>query len=218
MHDRIADGLTGVLVLCAIIITAAVLHREMAGSPPAAAEITLQADWRDYATGTRLTGPATALVTITEFADFQCPACKLFEERLGRVRSLYPDEVRVIFRHSPLRMHLFAMSAARASECANEQGRFVMMHDLLFQHQDSLGAIAWTRIADEAAVDTVRFAACMKQGKVDARISTDTAAAHRLGITGTPTVLVNGVRFTGTQSEQDLKRIVVMQLQLARNN
>src|SRR5687768_620821 len=82
-------------------------------------------------------GPATALVTLEEFGDFQCPPCGLLHPVLKTMEKEFGDRLRVVFREFPLvPAHEHALSAARAAEAAGLQGKFWEMHDLLFTNQN----------------------------------------------------------------------------------
>lgn len=189
-----------VSVACALSVTFFVVRRELSGNTPilrprgiADYQPLPVEDWeRLVSTGHRM-GSATADFMILEFADFQCPACRLFSlTAIKPLRDQYPDDVAVVYRHWPLPYHPFAFAAAQASECAGAQGRFDAMHDTLFEHQDSIGRKPFDGFAREAGVpDSARFAACM--AVPDSSVaSSDARMVKSLGGVGTPTVLING--------------------------
>lgn len=179
---------------------------------PFSSELAVQRvkEWQRFAThGHQLSGPASASVTIVEFADYQCPACRLLAPVLDSISASAGDSIRIVFRHFPLPTHVFAWQAALLSECASRQGKFAQMHRRLFQAQDSLGAIAWTRLALQAGVaDTVAVAECLQSRDAADRVSADTAAAHELAMRATPTLLINGLRVEGAMSPNQLQRLV----------
>ncbi len=81
-------------------------------------------------------GAAHAKVTVVEYADFECPSCKVAAPTATLLLERFPDSVRFIFRNFPIEeAHPHALGAAEAAEAAAAQGRFWPMHDLLFQHQ-----------------------------------------------------------------------------------
>ena len=82
-------------------------------------------------------GSRNAKVMIAEFSDFQCPFCKRWnEENLTRIRAKLGNDVALAFLHFPIaQIHPNAGNASIASICANEQGKFWQMHDLLFARQ-----------------------------------------------------------------------------------
>jgi len=155
-------------------------------------------------------GPADADVTILVFSDFECPACRRFAtSALKGVLSEYPSEAALVFRHWPLSYHRFARPAARASECAARQGKFLPLHDLLFEKQDSLGLKPWESFAVDAGVESVSdFASCLADPALDVRFDADTREVKELGGIGTPTVLVNGLRFPSAPDSSELSKAV----------
>lgn len=189
---------SGAVVLCAVVLTALVIRREFFQSSPAE-ERQVVADWKRYAVhGLRMGGGKDAPVTVVVFSDFQCPACRLLADNLELVREKHPGQIAVIYRHYPLPNHEHAASAARASECAARQGRFEAYHNALFQDQGSIGDTSWTRFAARAQVpDSAAFGECMRDPGSSARVGQDLQDAKRLGVMGTPTLLINGVRLDG---------------------
>ncbi len=83
-------------------------------------------------------GKDTALVTIIEYSDYQCPYCAMLAPVLRQLVEKYPDDVRVVFRYFPLTSHPNSWVAAQAAEAAGKQGKFVEMHELIFAQQDQL--------------------------------------------------------------------------------
>jgi protein-disulfide isomerase len=208
---------TGVLVACALVTTGLVARRELFPAPaiaPAPATRSVP-DWRRYASGQRI-GPADAAVTVVAFSDYECPFCRATADRLRALRGKYPGELAVLYRQYPLPYHRDATPAARASLCAARQGRFEAYHEELFRLQDSLGTVPWTRIAQRAQVpDAGRFAVCMDGTATDAEIARDVLAGKTLGITATPTLLVNGDLLTGAP-EGTLEEMVDRAVRAAR--
>ena len=79
------------------------------------------------------TGSAQAKVTIVEFSDFQCPACRQAEVAIKQILADYPQEVRLVYRHLPLtQIHQQAMAAAELAEAAAAQEKFWQIPYLLF--------------------------------------------------------------------------------------
>ncbi len=117
---------------------------------------------------------------------------------LPSIRNAYANRVALVYRHWPLLYHKFAYPAARAAECAGDQGRFEAYHDALFLHSDSLGLKTFESFARDAGVPEIgRFNECNgKDGQVPS-IERDIEAAARIGAEGTPTIVVNGKVFLG---------------------
>jgi len=154
-------------------------------------------------------GLVVAPVQIVEFADFECPVCRRFESVLRGVKKRYGDSLSLTFVHYPLSYHRFAISAARAAECAAVQGRFTRMHDVLFEQQDSLGLKPYTEFAQEAGVaDAGAFASCSARRDTVQRIKDGLALGDDLHILGTPTVVVNGWYVSALPTPSELDTII----------
>jgi protein-disulfide isomerase len=113
----------------------------------------------------RLRGDPNAPVTIVEFADFQCPYCGVAEATLKQVLEKYKGKVQFGFRDFPLReIHPQAQSAAEASRCAGDQGKFWEYHDVLFANQGDLNQNAYAEHARKIGLDVAKFQACLDSG------------------------------------------------------
>jgi len=144
-------------------------------------------------------GPADAPVTIVEFSDFQCPFCRRAQTVVDEVLKRYDGKIRYVYRQLPLEMHDNARTAAEASLCADDQGKFWPLHDWMFQHQQELSADSLKAKAGELGLDATAFASCLDEKKHAAQVDQDMAEAQRLGITGTPGFLINGRLISGAQ-------------------
>jgi protein-disulfide isomerase len=203
IQERLRTAATVIMALCAVLISAVAIRR----APTVAAARSLvetERDWANYAGGGHSMGEASAAVTIIEFSDFQCPFCRRFATYRDSLQTLGVD-VRVVYRHFPIPTHQFAAAAARASECAANQGRFEAMHNALFGRQDSIGVASWWRFAQDAGVaDSTAFELCMRSSATIKTITDDSIAAAKLGVSGTPTLLIHDVRVNGAPTFDSL--------------
>jgi protein-disulfide isomerase len=209
----LADAATIACGICALGVTAIVVRNQFFRPPHAPARLSAPEqvkDWRRFGSPGHRIGPSDAPVTIIEFADFECPVCRTFSVgALSAVRVNHPNDVQVIFRHWPLNIHRLAYPAARAAECAGAQGHFAEYADLLYEKQDSLGLKPFDQFASDAGVRNLQaFRACNGAGGPVPAIDVDVAAAHELQATGTPTVIVNGLRYVGAPDSAALEKIV----------
>jgi len=207
--DRVLNLAVGVLTLCALVMTALVVRRELSVPDAPSAASKHVAAWRDFGREGQRMGPDSAPVTIVVFSDFQCPYCGLLMDRLKKLRSAHPAEVSVVYRHFPVEGHQHAVAAARASECAAAQGRFEPFHDALFAARDSIGLLPWERFAKAAGVrDLSAFQSCAGSSAPVAALRSDSAAARSLQVSATPTLLINGLRLVGAPPMDSLESYV----------
>jgi protein-disulfide isomerase len=103
-------------------------------------------------------GPASAKVTVIEYADFECPYCHLAQGAVKIMLNTYKNRIRFVFRHFPLvALHPNAELAAEAAEAAGAQNKFWLMHDLLFEHQHKLKINALRQYAAMLELDLARY-------------------------------------------------------------
>ena len=137
-------------------------------------------------------------VVVTEFSDFQCPACKSIQDPLKQLLAKYEGKVTFVYRHFPLTtIHKNAVIAARAAEAADKQGKFWEMHDLLFTRQGEWAELSdpkgkFVEYAMELKMDSAKFAADVDGEETSSAVALDTAAANKFAISSTPTFFVNG--------------------------
>ena len=106
-----------------------------------------------FPTGTiRRSDPVSAAVTIVEYADFECPACRESVAVLKQLRNLYPEQVRLVHRDFPLPAHPGGQPAAAAAHCAYEQGEFWAYHDALFSQLPM--PVEYLQLANDLKLDT----------------------------------------------------------------
>ncbi|MBI5118758.1 thioredoxin domain-containing protein [Candidatus Poribacteria bacterium] len=111
---------------------------------------------------------------------------------LQQVLEKYPNDVKLVFKNLPLSMHKFARKAATAALAANDQGKYWEFHDKLFQNQSALSDATVQKIAEELGLDAEKFNKDIQGPAIQELIGRDVKDAQQAGITGTPTILVNG--------------------------
>lgn len=210
MFDRILSVL---ITVAAIAIAAALVHREFVRGPAVAVEggepVEI-ADWQSLEAVGHWIGPSDAPVRLVEFADLECPFCRRFHQAFSEVRSEVGDAVSLLYVHYPLASHRFALPSARAAECAAIQGAFAQFVDAVFRGQDSLGLKTFGSFARDAGIpDLDRFESCTaEQSATFERIDGGREAGERLGVSGTPTVIVNGWQHPRPPTAQELRQLV----------
>ena len=152
-------------------------------------------------------GPATAVVTLVEYGDYECPYCRAAVSIVDELQRVLPDELRFVFRHFPLEnLHPHARHAAEAAEAAGAQGRFFEMHAALFEHQTALKDADLRRYATDLELDTARFGAELDAHTHASRVRDDVRGGLRSGVRGTPTFYLDDVRYDGAHRRQPARR------------
>jgi cyclophilin family peptidyl-prolyl cis-trans isomerase/protein-disulfide isomerase len=150
-------------------------------------------------------GPEDAPVTLIAYAGFQCPHCAELAAALSELRAAYPDDLRLVYRHLPLAtLHDKAELAARAAQAAGAQGQFWPMHDRLFEEQEVWAAAQpdlfqqWlVEQARDLGLDAGRFAADLDSPETVAAVRQDYDEAVGMGLSGTPSLAINGHYYEG---------------------
>jgi protein-disulfide isomerase len=146
--------------------------------------------------GTPTKGPATAPITIVEWADFQCPFCKSAAPVVDELLTRYPGKVRLFFKNYPLPSHNLAEPAARAAIAADAQGKFWEMHHKLFETSPTgLEPRALEAHGRELGLKLDRFKTDQDSEATSARLAREKKQAETLGFSGTPLLYINGREF-----------------------
>lgn len=173
-------------------------------TPPPSERITIDANPR----GGPERGPADAPVTIVAFSDLECGHCAHSHRRLDELQRERPDDIRLIYRHHPLGMHPHARYAAEVAACADQQGEFWPLLEVLFEHQKQLQGARVRGYAEELGLDMVRLDACLQSGAGRAVVEADMAEGEELGIRSTPSFFVNGHFMVGLPSGDGLDALI----------
>lgn len=136
-------------------------------------------------------GAENPKVALTEFSDFQCPACRTLSPVLKDLIEKYPDEVKLYFRHFPIFGHSESQKAAEAAESAGEQGKFWEMHDKIYENQENIGTENLKRFATELGLDMDRFNSALDSSKYQQKVLADRDEGLKLGVNATPTLFLN---------------------------
>ena len=120
----------------------------------------------------------------------------------------YDGRVRLVFKDMPLPFHDKARPAHEASRCAAEAGRFWPYHDRLFAEQPAFDREDLIRYAVELGLDRAAFVRCLDDRRFAAAVEADVAQARALGISGTPTFLVNGRTLVGAHPIETFRSVI----------
>lgn len=150
-------------------------------------------------------GPADAPITLVEYGDYECPHCIATFSLVKAVLDSMGDDLRFIFRHFPLTsVHPQASFAAQAAEAAGAQGKFWPMHALLYQEPGGLTDDAFDRLAIKLNLEIYKFESDLTTRRFADRVQRMAQQGESLGVTGTPTLFVNGRRLRLDKAETPL--------------
>jgi len=161
-------------------------------------------------------GPASAPVTIVEFADLQCPTCAKMHQFLeSQLLPKYGEKVRVVFKEYPLvQIHDWALTAALANECVYvlKPEAFVPYRTKVFENQTNITATSaqaqLERYAEQAGVDPAKLRACIESKQTMGEIESDFKEAQAVGVTSTPTFFINGKMLVGGPAPEEFYKVI----------
>ena len=143
-------------------------------------------------------GPIDAPFMLLEYGDYECPYCGEAYPVVKELQKRLRDRLFFAFRNFPLvNSHPHAQHAAEAAEAAGAQGRFWEMHDLLYENQGALADKDLSRHAAALALDAERLMSEVLAGAHTGRVREDFRSGARIGVNGTPSFFINGVRYDG---------------------
>ncbi len=153
-------------------------------------------------------GKEGAKVTLVEFADFQCPHCKQASESLKKVTDKFKDKVRYVFLDFPINPSGISKAVAEGSHCAAEQGKYWEYHYKAFDGQSTLDKETPLKLAKELKLDEAKFKACFDGTKGKAIVEKGRMEGERIGVSGTPYLLINGRRYMGAHTYEAIVKEV----------
>ena len=148
-------------------------------------------------------GPADAAVTIVEFGDLECPACKAAQPNLTKLMQEEP-KARLIFQNFPLEsVHKWAMLGAKYVDCVGRESNEAVWKFIstVYEHQGEITAetaeTALKGFAKEAGVNPDAVSACVAKPETEKRVRESLALGDKLGVNSTPTFFINGRKVVG---------------------
>jgi len=164
-------------------------------------------------------GPDDAPVTIVKFEDYQCPFCREIQPILRELLSRYGGKIRLVHKDLPLdAIHPQAHQAAEAARCADEQGKFWIYHDALYANAPEASLERLKNYAKEVGLDVKAFDHCLGSGKFKPAVQRDLMDGAQLGVTGTPTLFINGREISGNQPLETLTAVLDEEIGQTKND
>jgi len=157
---------------------------------------------------THVKGNPDAAITLVEYSDFQCPACRAMYPVVNELMEQYGESLRFEYRHFPIeRAHPYAVQAAMAVEAAGQQGKFYEFHDLVFENQQVWSQsptpnVLFAQYAQELELDMDMYRRHANASLLREKVRAQQQEGLEMGVTGTPTMFLNGERMQyGTYEE-----------------
>ncbi|MCL4469186.1 MAG: thioredoxin domain-containing protein [Deltaproteobacteria bacterium] len=164
--------------------------------------------------GSPVRGADHAKVTVVEFTDFECPYCGRAYSTVEDLLLKYAGKIKLVYKSYPLPMHPWAMKAAIGADCAYEQNHasFWYFYDHLFQEQ---GSITPDNVGDklkgyakDTKLNVAKFETCVEKQQTKPMVERDVKEANSIGVSATPTFVINGRIVQGAQPEEAFVQII----------
>lgn len=150
-------------------------------------------------------GTLDAPVVLVKYGDYQSPDCGESHRIIKAIQQQLGNRLGFVFRHFPLvSIHPQAQKAAEAAEAAAAQGKFWQMHDTLFEHQQALDNGYLVEYANDLGLDITQFLQAMWRHVYADRITEDVESGLRSGVTTTPALFINGIRYNDAWKVESL--------------
>jgi protein-disulfide isomerase len=155
-------------------------------------------------------------ITITEYSDYQCPACAYFHPMVKKLKEQFGDQINLELKYYPLNSHQYAALAARAAESAKNQGKFLEMHNKLFENQNQWSNSGnptplFVNYARDIGLDIKQFKEDLNSGETQRTVMEQKQVGANMGVRSTPTFIIDGEQLdplprTYAQFEQVVKQ------------
>ncbi|MCK4918817.1 MAG: thioredoxin domain-containing protein [Candidatus Pacebacteria bacterium] len=162
---------------------------------------------KNWSNAENIKGPENAPITMVEYGDYECPACRNSYGMVKEVINEYQDQIKLIYRHYPLQFHKDAQGASIASECAGEQGKFWEMHEKLYTGKRGLKEKGLKIYAKEVGVDEEKFNECFAGNGYFDKINKQKEQGEKDAINGTPAFFINGKQVINSRNSKYLPTI-----------
>ncbi len=210
MKLALVGKVLGILAAIAIVLGGMVWYGYVQDHANDPQKLVVAVDDQDWSEGGK-----DAAVTLVEYSDFQCPACAAYFPLLQKLHETYGDTLNIVYRNYPLvTIHPNAQLAAQAAEAAGIQGKFFLMHDLLFGNQKTWSAEAdptalFVSYATTIGLDVEKFTADLTSDAVKNSIKDDVESGNASNVRSTPTFFLNGLQIVNNPQGIDAFKALI---------
>lgn len=174
-------------------------------TPLSLANAITEGDW--------IRGSKEAKVVITEYSDFQCPACVSYYSLIKQLHKDFEDKLAIVYRHFPLSQHENAKPAAIAAEAAGKQGKFWEMHDMLFESQknwenEKNAQKIFMGYAKKLELNLEKFKQDLASKEAKEKVEADYQSGVAVGVNHTPTFFMNSWEIQNPRTYEEFKNII----------
>ena len=169
-------------------------------------------------------GPADAAVTIVEFGDLECPACKAAQPNVNKLMQEEP-KAKLIFQNFPLEsIHKWALLGSKYLDCMGREHNDAVWKFIstVYEHQGEITAETADAMlkgyVKDAGADPAAIAACVAQPETEKRVRESLALGQKLGVSSTPTFFINGRKVVGFANNNTPYEVVKAMVDYNLNN
>ncbi|MEK7566199.1 MAG: thioredoxin domain-containing protein [Patescibacteria group bacterium] len=161
-------------------------------------------------------GPKNAKVTkvtLVEYSDFECPACKAYAPIITQLNKDFPNDLKIVYRHFPLPQHKNARVSAQAAEASGRQGKFWEMENLIFEKQSEWAGSSnaeenFVSYATSLGLNIEKFKSDFISDLAKTKIENDYASGEKSKISYTPTFFLDSKRINNPQGYEEFKSLI----------
>jgi protein-disulfide isomerase len=149
-------------------------------------------------TNDHVLGSSDAIITLVQYADFQCANCAKVYHVLKNLRSTLGNKLRIVFRHFPMvNINEYSFHAALTAEAAALQHKFWDMYEVIFEKQSLLSEFSLLEFASDLGMDMVEYKKDMHGLAPAEKVDNDIKSGIRSGVVETPAFFINGHKHEG---------------------
>lgn len=160
-----------------------------------------------------------AVVQMTEYSDYQCPACAYYHPIVKKLKEHFGEKLEVTYKFFPLNSHQYGALSARAAQAAKNQGKYLEMHNLLFEGQQRWSSSPnpqpiFLSYAREIGLDIEQFKQDLNAAETQRTVMEEKQEGVNRGVNATPTFFVNGEKLEpAPQSFEEFRKLIESYMQ-----